>query len=239
MTAHDLAHDIGGQRGFGAIERSQTALFANEWEASVFGMTLACGMLGKWNLDQTRSAREQMQPADYLASSYYEHWLHGLERLLVEHGLLSTAELQSGKAARKTRLSAVTPERVSEILRQGAPTIMPAESEPRFVIGTRVRVRASKPQAGTQSGTPNQTHTRVPCYTRGCEGVIMFHHGAHIFPDQHAASGEKQPQHLYNVRFEGRQLWHAADCKESDEKASAAVYVDLFESYLQATDATP
>ena len=227
----NAAHDLGGLRGFGPIDDmfirdGQTALFPNGWEATVFGMTLACGMLGQWNLDQTRCAREQMQPAHYLASSYYEHWLHGLERLLVERGLLSTAELQTGKATGKGRLQAVTVERVSEILGQGAPTILPAEATPRFVSGARVRVR---------NGTP-KSHTRAPRYTHGCEGVIMLHHGAHIFPDQHAASGEKQPKHLYNVRFEVRELWGEADGEGLAGKAPAAVYVDLFEPYLAAAD---
>ncbi len=83
------AHDLGGARGFGVIDRSQTALFAEAWEETVFGMTLACGMLGRWNLDQSRFARERMAPAEYLAGTYYEHWLHGLELLLVECNLVS------------------------------------------------------------------------------------------------------------------------------------------------------
>ena len=223
------AHDLGGRCGFGAIDDmfigdGQSALFPNEWEATVFGMTLACGMLGQWNLDQTRFAREQMRPAHYLASTYYEHWLDGLERLLVERGLLSTAELQSGKAAGKGRLQAVTVERVAEILGQGAPTILPAEAAPRFISGARVRAR---------NGTP-KSHTRAPRYTRGREGVIVFHHGAHVFPDQHAASGEKQPIHLYNVRFEAHELWG-----EADAEGKTAVYVDLFEPYLEMVDAAP
>lgn len=230
----NAAHDLGGLRGFGPIDDmfirdGQTAMFPNEWEATVFGMTLACGMLGQWNLDQTRFAREQMRPAHYLASTYYEHWLDGLERLLVERGLLNTAELQSGKAAGHGRLQAVTVERVSEILGQGAPTILPAEAAPRFVNGARVRVR----------NVTSQSHTRAPRYTHGCEGVIVRRHGAHIFPDQHAASGEKQPKHLYSVRFEARQLWRETDRKGPDEKAPAAVYVDLFEPYLEAVDAAP
>lgn len=230
------AHDLGGVAGFGTIDRSQQALFANEWEAKVFGITLACGMLGQWNLDQTRCAREQMQPADYLASTYYEHWLHGLEQLLVEHGMLSAAELQSGEAAGKGQLQAATAERVAEILGKGAPTILPAAAAPRFVNGEFVRVRSSSVHA-------HKAHTRRPRYTHGCKGVIAFHHGAHIFPDKHAASGEKQPEHLYSVRFEARHLWHEADRvvsnkKDSTENPSAAVYVDLFEPYLQAVNAS-
>ncbi len=40
-----------------------------------------------------RYARERMHPAEYLRTSYYEHWLHGLQLLLVEKGLLTEEEI--------------------------------------------------------------------------------------------------------------------------------------------------
>lgn len=67
------AHDLGGMHGFGPIDRSQIENFVSEWEEKVFALTLACGMLGQWNLDQSRFAREKMDPGHYLCSSYYEH----------------------------------------------------------------------------------------------------------------------------------------------------------------------
>ena len=225
----NTAHDLGGACGFGAIDlsdRSRAAQFAHEWEESVFGMTLACGMLGRWNLDQSRFAREQMQPAHYLASSYYEHWLHGLELLLLQRGMISAAELRSGQSAGRGFLRVVVAEQVAEILGKGAPTSLPAEADSLFTIGERVRVRKLVPK----------THTRAPRYTWGRGGVIVNHHGAHIFPDRHAASGEKQPEHLYGVRFEAEELWG----KEEDAGKMAgrlAIYADLFEPYLEAADA--
>ena len=186
-------------------------------------MTLACGMLGHWNLDQSRFAREQMSPAHYLAASYYEHWLHGLELLLLERGMLSAAELRSGKSAGRGDARAVAAEQVAEILSKGAPTILPAAAEPLFVDGDRVRVRAA---------VLEKIHTRAPRYTQGRVGVVVNHHGAHIFPDRHAADGKKQPAHLYGVRFEARELW-------GEGAGQLAVYVDLFEPYLEAADAAP
>ena len=227
----NTAHDLGGAHGFGPIDRTQTAQFANEWEESVFAMTLACGMLGHWNLDQSRFAREQMAPAHYLAASYYEHWLHGLELLLLERGMLSAAELRSGKSAGHSAghstghgdAQAVAAEQVAEILDKGAPTLLPATAEPLFSDGDRVRVRAA---------VPEKIHTRAPHYTRGRVGVVVSHHGAHIFPDRHAADGKKQPAHLYGVRFEAKELW-------GEGAGRLAVYVDLFEAYLEAADAAP
>ena len=218
-----MAHDLGGACGFGPIDREQTVQFANEWEESVFAMTLACGMLGHWNLDQSRFAREQMAPAHYLAASYYEHWLHGLELLLLERGMLSAAELRSGKSAGRGSARAVAAEQVAEILSKGAPTILPAAAEPLFVDGGRVRVREA---------VLEKIHTRAPHYTRGRVGVVVNHHGAHIFPDRHAADGKKQPAHLYGVRFEAKELW-------GEGAGQLAVYVDLFEPYLEAADAAP
>ena len=33
-------------------------------------------------------------PAEYLETSYYEHWLHAYETLLVERGVLTEAEIE-------------------------------------------------------------------------------------------------------------------------------------------------
>ena len=92
------AHDLGGMHGMGPIvaERDEP-VFHHGWERRVFGMTLAAGFLGKWNIDMARYAREQMPGPSYLNTTYYEHWLFGLERLLVEKGLLSPDELRTGR----------------------------------------------------------------------------------------------------------------------------------------------
>ena len=53
-------------------------------------------------------------------------------------------------------------------------------------------------------------------------------------PGQPREGGEKQPRHLYSVRFESRDLWGAAA-----GAGASAVYVDLFEPYLEAANARP
>src|SRR5262249_4912728 len=90
------AHHLGGMHGFGAreVERDEP-VFHGEWERRTFAITLATGFLGKWNLDMSRYAREQMPPAEYLATTYYEHWLFGLEKLLDQHGLVRHEELEA------------------------------------------------------------------------------------------------------------------------------------------------
>ena len=41
-------------------------LFHAEWERRAFALTLATGMLGQWNIDESRHARENQAPQRYL-----------------------------------------------------------------------------------------------------------------------------------------------------------------------------
>jgi nitrile hydratase len=97
-------HDLGGMHGLGPIDREENEpVFHHAWERRAFALNMAAGFLGEWNIDMSRYAREQMPPAEYLATSYYEHWLWGLERLLVEKGLLTRAELEARVAELRRR----------------------------------------------------------------------------------------------------------------------------------------
>ncbi len=87
-------NDVGGMQGFPAItEELDEPPFHSDWEAHVFAMNRALIGAGVYNLDEFRDAVERMPPASYLASSYYEKWLHGITTLLVEKGILTEAEL--------------------------------------------------------------------------------------------------------------------------------------------------
>jgi len=216
------AHDLGGRHGFGAIDRSQQENFAHDWERRVFRMTLGCGMLGNWNLDESRFAREDTDPAHYLASSYYEHWLDGLEKLLLEKGMISAEELASGVAQGQGAQQAVGAEAVAKILAGGGPTEMPCDRAAQFSAGDVVIVKADAPRG----------HTRAPEYVRGKRGTIIGHYGAHIYADEHARSGEKVPEYLYSVEFSGDALWG-----QGHGDTASAVRLDLFEPYLLSVQA--
>ena len=205
------AHDLGGMHGFGAIDvKPGEPVFHAEWERRAFALTLACGFLGAWNLDESRHARERQHPAVYLANGYYENWLAGLETLLREKDLLGDA------TAARFRLKRLPPERVRAVLKAGGSVEVEAARAPSFEPGQRVRVR-NRHRPG---------HTRAPRYTAGRLGVVHAHHGCHVFPDANAA-GERAGRHLYSVRFASVELWGAGD---------HAVYVDLWEPYLEAVD---
>jgi nitrile hydratase subunit beta len=72
------------------------------------------------------------------------------------------------------------------------------------------------------------THTRLPRYARGRVGVIEALRGCHVFPDSSATGSGENPQWLYTVRFDGRELWgEAAD-------PTLTVSIEAFEPYLEA-----
>jgi nitrile hydratase subunit beta len=216
-------HDLGGMHGFGPIqaeEESAEPVFHADWEKRVFGLARAAGALGQWNADMSRHARERQHPADYLRRSYYENWLVGLEKLLLETGLVTAEELASSHATRlaaeEIRNRLLRPQEVAKAEARGSPVAMPVDAPPRFRRGDRVRAVNRHP-AG---------HTRQPRYVRGRAGVIHDHHGAHVFPDL-SAEGKRVGRHLYSVRFEAAELWG-----ESANR-NGAVYVDLWEDYLE------
>ena len=88
---------------------------------------------------------------------------------------------------------------------------------PRFAVGDAVVTRNLHP-AG---------HTRLPGYARARRGVVVLQQGGWVLPDTHAHGRGECPEHVYAVRFEGRELWG-----DSAEPGSS-VHVDLFESYLE------
>ena len=86
------AHDPGGRHGLGPIApeaENSEPVFHEDWERKALALVLAAGSLGQWNLDESRFSRESQHPVDYLRQSYYENWLSGLEKLLVEKGLVT------------------------------------------------------------------------------------------------------------------------------------------------------
>jgi nitrile hydratase len=221
------AHDLGGMHGFGPVvpEPDEPAFHA-DWERRAFGLTLAMGAWRRWNLDMSRSAREQMPPAEYLATSYYEHWLFGLLRLLVEKGMASADEIarvQRGEPAPSHGPAAIQDgalraDGVPRMLGNRRAARLDDPVAPRFRVGQAVWARNVHPIG----------HTRLPRYVRGRRGEVAIDHGVFIFPDTHAAGQGTRPQHVYSVRFTARELWGP------DASARDTVYVDLWDDYLEA-----
>src|SRR5438132_1532481 len=128
------AHDLGGMHGFGCIHAEPEAeepVFHADWEKRVFGLVRATGTLGQWTSDMARYARERQHPVDYLHHSYYENWLIGLEKLLVETGLVTADELASGKASQPAspanRERPGTASEAAAAMLQGTSAALPAD----------------------------------------------------------------------------------------------------------------
>jgi nitrile hydratase len=47
----------------------------------------------------------------------------------------------------------------------------------------------------------------MPRYVRGKSGAVERDHGVFVFPDTNAIGQGEKPQHVYSVRFMGRELW--------------------------------
>jgi nitrile hydratase subunit beta len=212
-------HDMGGMDGFGKVEpEANEPVFHAPWEGRVMAMNRAMGATGAWNIDMGRFSREMLPPQVYLASSYYQKWFLGLRQMLLDRGLIDADEVASGHALRPgkpLKRGSFTVADVARVMTRGS-FRRPAPSAARYKPGDRVRAKNIHPK----------THTRLPRYVRGHVGVVERDHGCHVFPDSVASGQGENPQWLYTVRFESRELWGP------DADPTVKISIDAFEPYL-------
>jgi nitrile hydratase len=210
--------DLGGQSGHGrVVPEPEAELFHATWEPKALALNLAMGATGAWNIDISRSARETLP--NYESLSYYALWIEGLQKLLAERGLVREAEVSAGRMLDP-------PGAVPRVLRApdvpralafGAPTQRTPTSAARFAVGDTVHTR--------RGNVPH--HTRLPGYASGKIGRIERIHGVHVFADANAQGLGEQPQWLYTVAFDGRELWG------SESPSGLTVSIDAWEPYLE------
>jgi nitrile hydratase len=213
-------HDLGGQMGFGPVAPEQAEpYFHADWEKRALGVTLCAGVMGAWNIDESRHARECLHPAIYYGASYYEIWIRALEVLLERHGFISKADLEAGRAIDQ----AITPKRVlkareaPDVLAKGGPCDRPVSTPPKFKAGDWVLTRNINPTG----------HTRLPRYARDKGGVVEAVREGFVFPDSNAHHRGENPQWVYTVVFDGKEIWgEGAD-------PTLSVSIDAWESYLE------
>lgn len=209
--------DLGGKAIAGAIiPEAEGELFHAAWEPRVLALTLAMGATGSWSIDASRSARETLP--NYLQLSYYQIWLSGLEKLMLERGLVHQDELAEGRVIHPAVAVAqvLSADKVDATLARGSPTLRPASTAARFNVGQKVRTRT----------TVVEHHSRLPAYVHGKTGVVERVHGCHVFAESHAHGLGEQAQWLYTVAFDGTELWGA------EAAAGLSVSVDAWESTL-------
>jgi nitrile hydratase len=213
-------HDMGGMQCFGPIQYEKNEpVFHARWEARVYALIIAMGAWRKWNLDASRHETSMIPPAEYLRNTYYENWFVRTVVLLVKHGLVTSAEVESGKPA--TGSPKLTPpltaDAVLPLLARGIAARRDVQAAPHFKVGQRVRARNMNPTGPT----------RLPRYARGKMGTIERDHGVFVFPDTNAEFLGEKPQHVYAVRFTARELWG------QQAAPRVTVYVDLWDDYLE------
>jgi nitrile hydratase len=219
----DGAHDMGGMHGFGPVVAPGGELVYHEdWEARVFALHMLVGYEGLGAGPGGRPVREEMEPSEYLAASYYERWLFSAERCLLRKGTIAPGEVEQMAA----RLQAGEPppvHRDAEMARRGLSrlrTARPMDRQPaelRFVQGQRVRVKRMHPSG----------HTRCPRYARGAVGVIEAVRGADRLPDRAVYGEDVAREPVYSVAFLSSELWGPGD------EPMWTVLLDLWDSYLE------
>ncbi|MFZ0624000.1 MAG: nitrile hydratase subunit beta [Pseudolabrys sp.] len=215
----DGAQDMGGVKGFGPVKPEQDEpVFHSEWERRAFALTLAMGKPGGWNIDMSRSARENRPNDEYLSMSYYQIWLAGLETLMKERNLVSDDEIEAQHSLHAPKsLPVLSSGDVAKTLHRGGPTERTPRAPAQFKAGDRLRMKTINPP----------THTRLPRYVRGRVGIVERVIGCHVFPDSNAIGKGEDPQWLYTVVFDGRELWGA------QAQAGTTVSVDAWEPYME------
>ncbi len=214
-------HDLGGRDGFGPIQpEKDEPVFHAPWEARALAVTLAAGAMGHWSIDESRSARESLHPAEYYKASYYEIWIKALEKLLLRHGFVTEQELAAGHSLGQTAMPkrVLKAEEVASTLAKGGPADRdPGGSMPLYKAGDAVRTRNFHPRH----------HCRLPGYARDKIGRVEAVQGYHVFPDASAQGDTATAHWLYTVTFEARTLW--GDRAGPDDLIS----IDAWEPYLE------
>ena len=207
-------HDMGGMDGFGAVVTADGELTSHEtWEVRAQALAVV-------GLGGARRWIEQIDPATYLASSYYTRWLIAAEKASLARGMVTADELAERRehfAGDESRVPAavVDPARrasLEHIIANGVR--MAAAVAPRFRVGDAIIVRRMHEPA----------HNRCPRYVRGARGRIERICGRDRVPSAPTADVTSP---VYTVEFASTDLW--GDAREPE----FAVFVDLWEDYLE------
>ena len=224
-------HDMGGMQGLGEIGyQASEPMFHEPWEGRVFALIRAM------QVGSLRPYIERIPATDYLRMSYYERWYTAFITRLIEQGVVTCAEVESGQAdpASVQGTPAITPAVARELLFRTPREERDIALTPRFHVGDRVRGRNIHPT----------THTRMPRYTRGRTGVVDHMRGVFNLPDREHGAGEPKPQHgaHFSVRgqVQGEQCLKASmdpgepEMQEMVETVLTPPHAHSFEALLDA-----
>ena len=86
-----LIHDRGGWPDDRPIDRTEHEL--DDWELLVDGIQQSLAQAGVITVDELRRGVESMERWRYEHASYYDRWITSIEKILVERGVLTGAEI--------------------------------------------------------------------------------------------------------------------------------------------------
>lgn len=219
----DTIADMGGTDGWGPVPvpRTEEPVFAERWQARVYGLTrLIMFQISGRNRDAFRHSLERLDRDTYLNNGYYGRWLAGGELMLTDSAILAPGAVDA--RARNLRGDGVAEPAVPVPNKPDHVEADPGwrrelDRPPAFAVGQAVRAKDISPEG----------HTRLPRYVRGHVGVVELIQPASVFPDTNAHFRGENPQHVYTVGFESRELWGA-------DAEPFSVTIELYEPYLEA-----
>ena len=93
MTDTAKFHDMGGRPNNAPIDQNQHVLM--DWERRIDSIRGVLGDKGLVGVDELRRAIESLPPERYQSLGYYERWAEAVEILLIEKGVVTSAELDA------------------------------------------------------------------------------------------------------------------------------------------------
>jgi nitrile hydratase subunit beta len=212
--------DMGGMDGWGPTHppRVGEPVFPETWHGRAFALALLSTRVAGWNIDAFRHALERLSRTAYLDDGYFGRWLNAAELVLTDSAILAPSAIDA--RARNLRGEQVQEPAVPRPARPdyapaGEGSLRSVDAAPAFAVGERVH---AKDESRTR-------HSRLPRYVRGHIGVVESVQPASVLPDTNAHFEGENPQHVYTVRFDLRELWGA-------EAEPFALTIEMFESYL-------
>ncbi|MGE3659711.1 MAG: nitrile hydratase subunit beta [Pseudonocardia sp.] len=214
--------DIGGAPGYGTVKAPSPdePVFAEPWEGRAFALTvLTMGRISGQNLDAFRRALGELDEPAYFEDGYYGRWLNAAENMLVESGILAEGAVDTRVRRNQGEdledLPAPEPHK-PDYAPTGPGSLRQVDAPPAFAVGERVRAKS----------VPAVRHTKLPHYAAGRVGTVEALQPAHLLPDTHSVFEGENPQHVYTVRFDSRELF-------GEGAEPFTLTVEMFESYLE------
>lgn len=215
--------DIGGTEGWGRAPAPAAGepVFKEPWEGRAFALTLlTMGRVSGRNLDAFRHALGRLDRGDYFDDGYYGRWLNAAELMLTDSAILAPgavdARVRRNQGEQVDEPPAPEHDAKPDYKPTAAGSLRTVDDPPRFAVGDRVRV------ADVDRPSPTQ---RVG-YLRGRTGTVAIVQPAALLPDTHAVFQGENPQHVYAVQFDSREVW-------GPDAEPFTITADMFDTYLE------